>query len=60
MRCPYRMNETHSCQDGETHIYKDFAECYGRFCFYFGFNENGGWCRKIEKEVGFCDYQEVH
>lgn len=59
MKCPYRMNELHTCHDGKTYIYSDFAECYGKLCPYFGADEKGGWCRKIVGEVGFCEYQEV-
>lgn len=30
MKCPYRMNELHTCHDGKTYIYNEFAECYGK------------------------------
>ena len=59
MKCPYRMNEMHTCHDGKTYIYSEFAECYGKLCPYLGVDEKGGWCRKIVGEVGFCEYQEV-
>lgn len=53
------MNEVHSCNKGKTYIYKEFAECYGKVCSYFGTDEKGGWCWKIADEVGHCDYREV-
>lgn len=34
MKCPYRMNELHTCHDGKTYIYNEFAECYGKLCPY--------------------------
>ena len=60
MKCPYRMNELHTCHDGKTYIYNEFAECYGKLCPYFDNDNKVGWCRKITKEVGFCRYQEVN
>lgn len=39
MKCPYRMNEMHTCHDGKTWIYREFAECYGKPCPYFGVDE---------------------
>lgn len=35
MKCPYRMNEMHTCHDGKTWIYREFADCYGGVCPYF-------------------------
>lgn len=60
MKCPYRMNELHTCHDGKTYNYKEFAECYGKVCPYFGVDKKGGWCRKVVGDAGFCAYQEVH
>ena len=60
MKCPYRMNELHTCHDGKTYIYNEFAECYGKLCPYFDIENKIGWCRKITKEVGYCHYQEVN
>lgn len=60
MKCPYRMNELHTCHDGKTYIYNEFAECYGKLCPYFDIENKIGWCRKITKEVGCCQYQEVN
>lgn len=60
MKCPYRMNELHTCHDGKTYIYNEFAECYGKLCPYFDIENKIGWCRKITKEVGFCQRQEVN
>lgn len=54
------MNELHTCHDGKTYIYNEFAECYGKLCPYFGADKKGGWCQKVTKEVGYCQYQEVN
>ena len=60
MKCPYRMNEIHTCHNGKTFIYMEYAECYGKVCPYFGTGNNGGWCWKVMHEVKHCDYQEVN
>ena len=58
MKCPYRMNEMHTCHDGKTYIYKEFAECYGNVCPYFDdFCMKG--CRKVNNEIGYYPSQEV-
>lgn len=54
MKCPYRVNEVHLC-NAETYIYKEFGECYGMLCPYWGIisyspcDEHYG-CRKAETE----------
>lgn len=35
MKCPYRMDEVHTCHDGKVWIYRKFADCYGEMCPYF-------------------------
>lgn len=51
MKCPYRMNEVHSCNKGKTYIYKEFAECYGNVCPYWHeLDTDIGVCCKVEKE----------
>ena len=55
MKCPYRMDEVHICQDGKTYIYKEFAECYKQDCPYWGEIEYSPCgemrgCRKAGKE----------
>lgn len=54
MKCPYRINEVHSCHNGRTYIYKEFAECYEKTCPYFVVSNVGNWCRKDCREVGGC------
>ena len=50
MKCPYRVNEVHLC-NAETYIYKEFGECYGMLCPYWGELEPSvDGCRKAEKE----------
>ena len=56
MKCPYRMNELHTCHDGKTYIYKEFAECYKEGCPYFGVVREGKCCRKVGHEIGVCEY----
>lgn len=56
MKCPYRINELHTCHDGKTYAYKEFAECYQEACPYWGYveytpdGETAGGCRKAEME----------
>ena len=55
MKCPYRMNEVHTCHDGKSWVYKEFAECYKELCPYWGAFESSVYgvvsgCRKVEKE----------
>lgn len=49
MKCPYRMNEMHTCHDGKTWIYREFADCYGGMCPYFDAYPVGS-CRKVANE----------
>ena len=58
MKCPYRMDEVHICQDGKTYIYKEFAECYGKLCPYFDAYPIGR-CRKVANENGLYASQDV-
>lgn len=51
MKCPYRMNEVHTCCNEKTYIYKEFAECYKEACPYWGELEPSVCgCLKAEKE----------
>nr|DAE05061.1 MAG TPA: hypothetical protein [Podoviridae sp. ctfAL26] len=59
MKCPHRMNEVHTCCNGKTYIYKEFAECYYSLCPYYRNDNHSVWCRKVECEVGEREYQEV-
>ena len=51
MKCPYRIDEVHTCHDGKTWIYKEFADCYGELCPYFDKYHMSG-CRKVTNEIG--------
>lgn len=51
MKCPYRMDEVHTCHDGKTWIYREFADCYGKICPYWHkLDTDTGVCLKVEKE----------
>lgn len=55
MKCPYRMNEVHTCHDGKTWVYKEFADCYKEGCPYWGavgdpIHGTISGCRKVEKD----------
>lgn len=56
MMCPYRMNELHTCHDGKTYIYKEFAECYKESCPCYEVESKGAFCRKLLHENGYCKY----
>ena len=58
MKCPYRMDEVHTCNDGKTWIYKEFSDCYGELCPYFDKSHMSS-CRKVTKEIGCYASQEV-
>ena len=58
MKCPYRLNELHTCHDGKTYIYKEFAECYKVSCPYYQVESKGAFCRKIVNETGYCKYNK--
>lgn len=32
MKCPYRLNEIHTYNDGKTYIQIEFADCYKEIC----------------------------
>ncbi len=58
MKCPYRLNELHTCHDGKAYIYKEFAECYKESCPYYQVESKGAFCRKIVNETGYCKYNK--
>ena len=58
MKCPYRIDEVHTCHDGKTWIYREFADCYGELCPYFD-KSHMSRCRKVTKEIGCYVSQEV-
>lgn len=59
MKCPYRMSEVHTCRDGKTRIYREFADCYGGLCPYFD-KYHMSRCRKVTNEIGCYPNQEVN
>lgn len=58
MKCPYRMNEVHTCHDGKRWIYREFADCYEKLCPYFNAYPVG-YCGKVANENGCYTNQEV-
>lgn len=58
MKCPYRMNEVHTCHNGKTWVYREFAECYCKLCPYFDAYSMGS-CRKVANEIGCYASREV-
>lgn len=55
MICPYRMDEVHTCHNGKSYVYMNFAECYKQECPFWGSllydpDANFMGCRKAEKE----------
>lgn len=58
MKCPYRMNEVHTCCNGKTWVYSEFADCYGGICPYFDASRNIK-CQKVINEIGCHPNQEV-
>lgn len=58
MKCPYRVNEIHTCHNGKTRIYREFSDCYGEMCPYFDAYPMGS-CRKVANENKYYANQEV-
>lgn len=58
MKRPYRINEVHTCRDGKTRIYREFADCYRENCPYFyGYPMDS--CGKVANENRDYMNQEV-
>ena len=56
MKCPYRMNEIHTYNDGKTYIHMEFADCYKEICPCYETESKGAFCRKLVHDNGYCKY----